>query len=225
MKILIIEDEVKIAHFMGNELRSKGYIVDETHSYDSALVQVENNEYDILCVDIHLGNQSGIDLIKTFRKDQFAGGIILVTAYNTTKTKITGLDAGADDYLTKPFELDELHARIRSLARRLNKGDSKLIYTLEDLSLNIETRTVLRGDKKIELSNREFTLLKYLMMNPNKILSRMQISENVWNTSFETDTNIVDVYINMLRKKIDYPFEKKLIHTIVGAGYALKLIE
>ena len=222
MKVLVVDDETKISSFISKDLRASGIQADEANSIDSALTLLENNQYDILCVDIKLGHQSGIDLIKQARQNEFRGGIVLVTAYNTTKTKVLGLDAGADDYMTKPFELDELKARLRSLYRRIDKSVSNQDLMVADLSVDLEKRTATRGETKIELSNREFLLLSFLIKNQGKVLSRSQIAEHVWDMHFDSDTNIVDVYINMLRKKIDYPFEKRLIHTVVGAGYVLK---
>lgn len=222
MKVLVVDDEPKIASFIGKELVSSGFLVDEANSYEGAISLIENNSYDIMCIDIKLGTRSGVDLVRECRAQGFKGGIILVTAYNTTKTKVTGLDAGADDYLTKPFELDELKARLRSLHRRLDKSSSQMVMEFEDLKLDVSTREVERSGQKINLSNREFLLLQYLMRNQGKVLSRGQIAENVWDLHFDSESNLTDVYINMLRKKIDYPFEKRLIHTVVGAGYVLR---
>jgi DNA-binding response OmpR family regulator len=222
MKILVVDDEPKIASFIAKDLVASGMQVDEANSYEGAISSLENNSYDILCVDIKLGSRSGVDLVRECRAQGFKGGIILLTAYNTTKTKVMGLDAGADDYLTKPFELDELKARLRSLHRRIDKSVNQTVIDFEDLRLDLSTRSVERSGKKISLSNREFLLLQYLMRNQGRVLSRGQIAENVWDLHFDSDSNLTDVYINMLRKKIDYPFDRRLIHTVVGAGYVLR---
>ena len=169
-----------------------------------------------------LTEQNGLDTARHIRRDGFTGPILMLTALSTTKDKVRGLDSGADDYLTKPFEFDELLARIRALLRRNSKNteSSKLRY--EDLEMDLISREVSREGQKMQLTQKEFALLEYFLRNPERPLPRTSISEHVWDVHFDSESNVIDVYINSLRKKVDTPFKNKLIHTVVGVGYVLK---
>jgi two-component system copper resistance phosphate regulon response regulator CusR len=172
---------------------------------------------------VMLPDQSGIDTARHFRRDGFAGPILMLTALSTTKDKIHGLDAGADDYLTKPYSFDELHARVRALLRRNPTGSSVTnVLKYSELELDLIHRKVKREGQEISLTAKEFALLEYFMRNPERPLGRVSIAEHVWDIHFDSESNVIDVYINLLRKKVDAPFSKRLIHTVVGTGYVLK---
>lgn len=222
MRILVVEDEKKMAQFLKKGLNEVGYAVDTTENGSTAESLVSHNEYDLVILDVMLPDQSGLDTVRHLRRDGFSGPVLMVTALSTTKDKVFGLDAGADDYLTKPYSFDELLARVRALLRRksainLNSG---LIYA--DLSMDLIHRRVTRQSQEIQLTQREFSLLEYFMRNAERPLSRTMITEHVWDIHFDPESNVVDVYVNLLRKKVDAPFSKKLIQTVVGLGYVLK---
>ncbi len=221
MRILVVEDQIKMANFIKKGLLAQGYIVDLSETGSGAESLIIENEYDLVILDVNLPDQNGMDTARHVRRDGSKIPILMLTALSSTKDKINGLDAGADDYLTKPFEFDELLARMRALLRR-NKAveSSKLRYA--DIEMDLVLRKVIRNQEEILLTTKEFALLEYFLRNPERPITRIEISEHVWDINFDTNTNIVDVYINMLRKKVDAPFEKKMIHTMVGYGYILK---
>lgn len=221
MKILVVEDQVKMAAMIKQGLTEVGYAIDLAESGLSAEALASGNEYDLIILDIMLPDQNGIDTARHLRRDGFEGPILILSALSTTKDKVIGLDAGADDYLTKPFSFEELHARVRALLRRKSqKGvNSKLNYG--ELELDLIHRKAKREGKEISLTSKEFSLLEYFMRHPDRPLGRMQIAEHVWDSNFDSDSNVIDVYVNMLRKKIDSPFKTKLIHTVIGVGYVL----
>jgi two-component system copper resistance phosphate regulon response regulator CusR len=221
MRILVIEDQPKMASFIKKGLNAQGYIVDVSETGMGAESLVAENAYDLLVLDVNLPDQNGMDTARHIRADGFKGPILMLTALSSTKDKIHGLDAGADDYLTKPFDFDELLARIRALLRR-NTGTESSKLRFADVELDLVLRKVVRGSVEVNLTTKEFSLLEYFLRHPNRPLTRVEISEHVWDVNFDTNTNVIDVYINMLRKKIDTPFPKKLIHTMVGYGYILK---
>lgn len=221
MRILVVEDQPKMASFIKKGLNAQGYIVDVSESGTGAESLVAENAYDLIVLDVNLPDQNGMDTARHIRNDGFKGPILMLTALSSTKDKIHGLDAGADDYLTKPFDFDELLARMRALLRR-NTGTETSKLRFADVEIDLVHRKVMRANVEINLTTREFSLLEYFMRHPNRPLTRVEISEHVWDVNFDTNTNVIDVYINMLRKKIDSPFEKKLIHTMVGYGYILK---
>lgn len=221
MRILVVEDQRKVASFLKQGLSEAGYAVDLAETGASAEIMVSNNEYDLIILDVMLPEQTGLDTARHLRADGFAGPILMLTALASTKDKVHGLDAGADDYLTKPFEFDELLARVRALLRRRNSEQTSMLK-FGDLEVNLLTREVKREGKEIVLTTKEFALLEYFMRNPKRPLSRVSISEHVWDVNFDSESNVIDVYVNMLRKKIDAPFKGKLIHTVVGYGYVLK---
>lgn len=226
MRILVVEDQVKMANFLKKGLNEVGYAVDVADSGTSAeSFMAQGGEYDLVILDVMLPDQNGIDTARHLRRDGYEGPIMMLTALSTTKDKIVGLDAGADDYLTKPYSFDELLARVRALLRRKSSAvtggaNSNLQYS--DLEVDLLHRKVRRSGQEVSLTTKEFALLEYLMRNPERPLGRVSIAEHVWDIHFDSESNVIDVYINMLRKKIDAPFNKKLIHTVVGVGYVLK---
>lgn len=223
MRILVVEDQPKMSAFLQQGLSEVGYAVDVARSGAAAESMAAQSDYDLVLLDLMLPDQSGVDTARHLRSEGFAGPILMLTALNTTKDKVRGLDAGADDYLTKPFAFDELLARVRALLRRpaaTTAQTSKLRYA--DLELDLIQRKVRRQSLEIPLTGKEFALLEYLLRNPERPLSRVSIAEHVWDLHFDSESNVIDVYINLLRKKIDHPFPQKLIHTVVGVGYALR---
>jgi DNA-binding response OmpR family regulator len=223
MRILVVEDQIKMANFLKKGLNEVGYAIDVAESGQAAETLAAENEYDLIVLDVMLPDQNGMDTARHLRRDGFEGPILMLTALSTTKDKVHGLDAGADDYLTKPYEFDELLARVRALLRRKpgqTTGASTLRYA--ELELDLIHRVAKRDNKEIPLTAKEFALLEYLMRNPERPLGRVSIAEHVWDIHFDSESNVIDVYINLLRKKVDAPFPKKLIHTVVGVGYVLK---
>lgn len=224
MRILVVEDQVKMAHFLKKGLNEVGYAVDIAESGGAAESYIGQSDYDLVILDVMLPDQSGIETARHVRRDGFSGPILMLTALSTTKDKVQGLDAGADDYLTKPYSFDELHARVRALLRRQSSTlpASANILKYSDLELDLIQRKARRGDKEITLTSKEFALLEYFLRNPERPLGRVSIAEHVWDIHFDSESNVIDVYINLLRKKIDAPFAKRLLHTVVGTGYVLK---
>lgn len=224
MRILVVEDQVKMAHFLKKGLNEVGYAVDIAESGGAAESYIGQSDYDLVILDVMLPDQSGIETARHVRRDGFSGPILMLTALSTTKDKVQGLDAGADDYLTKPYSFDELHARVRALLRRQSSTlpASANILKYSDLELDLIQRKARRGDKEISLTSKEFALLEYFLRNPERPLGRVSIAEHVWDIHFDSESNVIDVYINLLRKKIDAPFAKRLLHTVVGTGYVLK---
>jgi heavy metal response regulator len=221
MRILVIEDEVKIAQFIKRGLKEEGYAVDVSNDGEEGHFLLSSNEYDAIILDIMLPKIDGLTLCRTLRKEGNQTPIIMLTAKDTVKDKVKGLDSGADDYLPKPFAFEELLARVRVLLR---KKDSRVQTQLkvEDLVLDLLTHKVTRGDREIDLTVKEYALLEYLMRNAGNIVTRTMISEHVWDINFDTFTNVIDVYINYLRNKVDTGFADKMIHTVRGKGYLLK---
>lgn len=221
MRILVIEDEKKIADFIKRGLKEEGYAVDVAHDGENGLFMAKTNEYDLILLDLMLPKLDGIDVCKRLREARIATPIIMLTAKDALVDKVAGLDSGADDYLTKPFIFEELLARVRA---NLRKGDSQAStqIALADLSLDLATHTVMRAGKEIDLTAKEYALLEFLMRNKGTVVTRTMISEHVWDIDFDTFTNVIDVYINYLRKKIDGAYAQKLIHTVRGRGYILK---
>ena len=221
MRILVVEDERKIAQFIKRGLKEEGYAVDVASDGEEGHFLATTNDYDVVILDLMLPKIEGIILCKRLREEKIPSSIIILTAKDDVQNKIQGLDAGADDYLTKPFAFEELLARIRAALR---KNDQSLTTKLQvaDLTMDLLTHRVMRGNKEIILTNKEYTLLEYLMRHTASIIPRAVISEHVWDINFDTDTNVIDVYINYLRRKIDSGYKKKLIHTIRGRGYTLR---
>ncbi len=221
MRILLAEDEKRVSSFIQRGLKEEGFVVDAAADGEKALAFAELNPYDLIILDVMLPKQDGIQICKALRAKKIDSPILMLTAKNTTQDKVLGLNAGADDYLAKPFEFEEFIARVRALTRR--KSSSKqTVLQVEDLVLDPMTHKVCRGKTEIQLTAKEYTLLYYFMQNVNQVVTRTMISEHVWNESFDTFTNVIDVYVNYLRKKIDDGFEPILIHTLRGSGYTLK---
>ncbi len=226
MKILVIEDEQKVAAFLKNGLEEQGYQVDLAYDAYTGEKLALNNEYQMLLLDVIIPGINGLQLCRKIRDVRPSIPILMLTALGTTDDKVTGFDAGADDYLVKPFEFKELLARIRALTKRMytiaQEKSSEELLTVSDLQLDIGKKVAIRGGKVISLTAKEFCLLEYLMRNKGRVLSRPDIAEKVWDVTFDTGTNVVDVYVNILRKKIDKDFPNKLIHTRIGLGYVIK---
>lgn len=225
MHILIIEDDLRVAELIQRGLQEQGF--EPSLAYDglSGKKLALQNDYDLIITDIILPKIDGLDVCKEIRQSKPDTPIIMLTALGTTDDKIEGFDAGADDYLVKPFEMRELLARIRALLKRNSKTTANTtgnILKYDDLEMNLHTKIVKRSGQEISLTPKEFNLLMYMMQHPERVLSRVEIAEKVWDTHFDTGTNFIDVYINYLRKKIEKNFEKKLIHTKSGMGFILK---
>jgi two-component system copper resistance phosphate regulon response regulator CusR len=222
MRILLVEDEPKVAAFIKKGLEEQSYEVDQAYDGFYGKKLALENEYDLIILDVILPQKNGLEVCREIRQVKPAVAILMLTALGSTDDKILGLDSGADDYLVKPFVFQELVARIRALTRRSYDAPANEILRLADLELNLTKKTVARSGVPITLTAREFALLHYLMRNKERVVSRVDIIEQVWETSFDTGSNVIDVYINFLRKKIDKDFSPKLIHTLVGMGYVLK---
>jgi len=220
MKILLIEDEPQVVEFLKKGLTEKGYETEVAYDGHMGERLASKEDIGLIILDVILPNINGYDLCKRIREKGLQVPVLMLTALGTTDDKVSGFDAGADDYLVKPFEFEELLARIKALTKR----SSGLIQTskvikIADLSLDFNKKSATRSDKNIDLTGKEFELLEFLMKNKGRVLSRVEIAEKVWDITFDTGTNVVDVYISILRKKIDRDFEEKLIHTRVGLGY------
>ena len=224
LQVLLIEDEQRIAELIKRGLQEQGFNVMVAYDGEIGKKLAINNHYDIIITDIILPVISGIDLCKEVRLQKPDIPIIMLTALGTTNDKVEGFDAGADDYLVKPFDLRELHVRIRALLKRSssNVNAKGFILKYADLELNLHTKIVKRHNIEISLTPKELKLLQYMLQNTERVLSRTEIAENVWETTIDTGTNFIDVYINYLRKKIDRDFEVKLIHTKPGLGFIFK---
>jgi len=221
MRILVIEDEKKVASFIKRGLEEAGYTVDAAKDGEEGLYKVESEEYDLIILDLILPRKNGIEVCKELRQMKLNTPILILSAKDSVDDKVLGLDSGADDYLTKPFAFNELLARVRALLRR-GEALSQVKLQVGDLMLDSVTREVTRGGKEIKLTNREYSLLEYLMLNSGKVLSRTQLSEHVWDYTFDTFSNVIDVYVNYLRNKIDRDYDVKLINTVRGVGYVLR---
>jgi len=220
MRILVVEDEKKIAGFVKRGLKEEGYAVDVAADGDEGYELASVNDYDLIILDLMLPKCDGVTLCKKLRADKLEAPVIMLTAKTSVQDKVTGLDAGANDYLTKPFAFEELLARMRVLLRKPVQPATRM--QIADLVLDLLSHKVTRAGRDIVLSSREFALLDYLMRNAGTVVTRTMISEHVWDIDFDTNTNVIDVYINYLRNKIDADFDKKLIQTIRGRGYMLK---
>ncbi|MDG4476070.1 response regulator [Thiovibrio frasassiensis] len=221
MRILVVEDDPKIASFISMGLRQAGFSVDVADNGEDGLVRALDGAYGLAILDIMLPRLDGLSLLDQLRRRQVNTPVIILSAKRSVEDRIKGLQAGGDDYLTKPFSFSELLARVQALIRRAGAAPEATILQVEDLSLDKLTREVYRAERKIELQPREFSLLEYLMSNPGRVISKAMILEHVWDYNFDPQTNVVDVLICRLRNKIDRDFERKLIQTIRGVGYAL----
>jgi two-component system copper resistance phosphate regulon response regulator CusR len=221
MRILVVEDEAKVGSFIRRALEEESYAVDLCDDGSTGLDWARANSYDLIVLDVMLPGMSGLQVLEMLRKEKVNTPVLILTARAQVDQRVKGLDAGADDYLTKPFAIEELLARVRALLRR-GVGEGTGLLQIEDLSFNPATREVTRGGQRIELTSKEYALLEYFMRNPGRVLTRPMIAEHVWNLDFDTCTNVIDVYVNYLRNKVDRGRERKLIHTIRGSGYVLK---
>lgn len=219
MRILLIEDEAKVARFIQKGLEAEGYEVETASDGKIGEKKAKSADYDFIILDILLPKKNGFEVLQSLRKEGNKTPILVLTARSGTEDIVQGLDLGADDYLTKPFAFNELLARVRSLLRRETR--SKTVLKVNDLQLNTVTHKATRSGTTIDLTSREYAMLEFLMHNAAKLVTRQQLAKEVWGFDFDPGTNIVDVYVNHLRKKIDQKFEKKLLHTVRGRGYYL----
>ncbi len=221
MRILVVEDHKSVASFIMKGLREEGYAVDLAEDGDVGLNLARLNNYDVIVLDVMLPRRNGFQVASALREEHCNTPILMLTVKNEVEDKVRGLDAGADDYLTKPFAFAELLARIRALLRRQNPHQETSLG-IADLTLDPISHEVHRADRKIDLTAKEYGVLEFLLRNKNRVVTRTSIIEHVWDMHFDSDTNLVDVYIRYLRRKLDEGFERKLIHTMRGVGYVLK---
>src|SRR5215813_1659617 len=221
MRVLVIEDEQKMADLIKRGLEEEGMDVDTVADGDSGLEAGKTGRHDLIVLDLGLPGRNGLDVAQQLRNEGAKTPILILTAQDSTEMKVKGLDSGADDYLTKPFAFSEMLARIRALIRRTQPEDSTRLQ-IGDLVLNLINRKASRAGNEVQLTGKEFALLEFFMRHPDEILSREILSEKVWEETFDTLTNVIDVYINYLRNKVDRHYEPKLIHTVRGVGYMFK---
>lgn len=221
MRILVVEDEKKVSSFIKRGLEEEKYEVDTAFDGEEGLKMAMERPYEIVILDWMLPKQDGLSVLKELRAHKRSTPVLMLTAKDTVEDIVAGLDSGSDDYLTKPFAFAELLARVRALLRR-SEMDRGAELRFADLRIDPVTHKVWRDDKEIDLTAKEYALLEYFMRNPNQVLTRTMIADHVWDYTFDSFTNIIDVYVNYLRKKIDRDADKKLIHTVRGVGYILK---
>ena len=221
MRILLAEDEVDLNRIISKRLKKEGYSIDSCYNGEDALHYINVGEFDAIILDIMMPKMDGLEVLKSIRDMGNNTPVLFLTAKDSVEDRVKGLDAGAEDYLVKPFSFDELLARIRVMVRKQGKQITNE-YRYADLTVDISSRMVWRGNDKIALSAKEFEILEYMLRNKEVVLSREKIENHVWNFDYTGGTNVIDVYIRYLRKKIDDPYENKLIHTIRGAGYVLR---
>ena len=222
MKLLIVEDEKRLCQTIAKHLKAEGYTIDTCYNGSDAIDYIEGTEYDAIILDIMLPGIDGIAVLKKVRSKKLKTPVLLLTAKNTVEDKVTGLDSGADDYLTKPFSLEELSARIRVMIRRSGVERVDNFLTVGPLTLDTDKKVAIREGKEITLTAKEYSILEYLMHNKEIVLSREKIQQHIWNYDYEGGSNIIDVYIRTLRNKIDAKFDQKLIQTVRGLGYVIK---
>jgi DNA-binding response OmpR family regulator len=221
MRILVVEDEKKIASFVQRGLKECGFVVEVVHRGDEALEIILDNHFDAVVLDIMLPGRDGLSILRILRQRANSVPVLILTARGEISEKVEGLDLGADDYLAKPFSIDELTARVRALTRR-NSGENLVRYRVQDLILDLATRVGRRGARRIDLTTREFSLLECLMRAPGRVFTRTQLCQQVWEYHFDPESNLVDVYIQRLRRKIDDGETTKLIQTVRGVGYRIE---
>jgi DNA-binding response OmpR family regulator len=223
MRILIIEDELKLATVLREGLEGYGMKVSVALDGNSALAQVQEQSFDILLLDINLPDMQGTEVCRQLRAMRIATPVIMLTALGTTTDKLEGFDAGADDYLVKPFDFGELLARIRAVSKRIQSNQTPgAVLRIADLEIDVDAHEVHRGGQRITLTAKEFSLIEYLVRNKGRVLPRAEIAAKVWDLHFDRGTNVIDVYINSLRKKLDKNFGTKLIHTVTGVGFVVR---
>lgn len=221
MKILIVEDDSALLKIIGRRLREEGYVVDECRDGEEGFIHMETSVYDCIVLDWMLPVRDGISILQEYRRRGQTTPVLMLTAKDSVTDRVRGLDAGADDYLTKPFAHDELSARIRALLRRQG-SEKQASLSVGDLTMDTRAKRVVRAGESIALTSKEYALLEYFLHNQGIVLTRSQIADHVWNYDFDYDSNIVDVYVRYLRNKIDKPFSYPLIHTVRGFGYVLR---
>ena len=222
-RILLVEDEEKLARFVELELKHEGYQVDKAFDGRDGLEKAEGGNYELILLDIMLPGLNGLEVLRRLRKEENAVPVIMLTARDAVMDKVTGLDMGADDYITKPFSIEELLARIRAALRKQSaQKKEEAVMSCGDLIVDVSRHRVTRGGKEIELTSREFSLLQYFMENKTLVLSRDQLLEKVWGYGYMGETNVVDVYVRYLRGKIDEGYDNKLLQTVRGVGYVLR---
>jgi heavy metal response regulator len=222
MRVLVVEDDAKIAAYLKRGLEEQGYAVDAVSNGRDALDWIVAAPYDLAVLDVMLPEINGIDVCREMRRQGILTPVLMLTARDTVADRVVGLDSGADDYLVKPFAMPELLARLRALSRRNDQHTKDAIIKVADLTLDTATRKVQRAGRPIELTSKEYAVLEYLMRESGRVLTRTRIAEHVWNFDDVNQSNVVDVYIRNLRRKIDDPYDMKLIHTVRGAGYRLE---
>lgn len=221
MRILIAEDEKDLNAIIKKKMESEGYCADSCFDGEDALYYLEQADYDAVIMDVMMPKKDGFQVVEEYRKNGGKAPVLFLTARASVEDRVYGLDLGANDYLVKPFSFAELMARVRAMTRK-NSDSVSNIFTLGDLTVDISAKRVTRGNREIRLSSREFALLEYMIKNAGRVLSREQIENNLYNFDYEGGTNVIDVYIRYLRKKIDEGFDDKLIHTVRGSGYVLR---
>ena len=222
MRALVVEDDATIAAFVARGLREASFAVDEAADGEAGLEAARRQAYDVAIVDLMLPKRDGLSLIEELRRAGVTTPVLILSARRSVDDRVRGLQAGGDDYLTKPFAFAELLARVQALVRRASRAPEPTTLTFQDLALDLLSRRVTRGGTPIDLRPREFALLEYLLRNPGKVVSKTIILSHVWEYNFDPQTNIVDVLVSRLREKIDRPFEQKLLHTVRGVGYVLR---
>jgi DNA-binding response OmpR family regulator len=221
MRLLVVEDEKKLAGFIRRALMEDGHAVDLSYDGEDGAGLALGEEYDAIILDLQLPGRDGISILRELRRMKKTTAVIVLTARDTLKDRIRGLDEGADDYIVKPFALEELRARVRAILRR-GKGTAGSILEYSDLVMNLLDRNVTRAGRAITLTQKEFAFLEFFLRNPERVLTRTSIAEHVWDQDFDSESNVVDVFVNVLRKKLEAGKERRLIHTVRGAGYVLK---
>ena len=221
MKVLVVEDDRDMNRIVSRHLSACGFTVEACQVGNEARSRLNDERFDVIVMDISLPDDNGLEIIRWMRRKGINSAVILLTAKDSVSDRVVGLDSGADDYITKPFSLEELSARVRALTRRMTENKDN-IYQIADLTLDIKRRTVTRGGKAIDLSLREFAILEYLIRNSGIVLTREQIEQYIWNYDNIGNSNNVEVYISSLRKKIDAGHEQKLIHTVRSVGYTIR---
>jgi DNA-binding response OmpR family regulator len=221
MRILVVEDEKKVASFIKKGLEEDYYVVDVALDGKDGSNRALSDEYDLIILDVMLPYKDGITILKEIRTEKISTPVLMLTAKDTIADKVIGLDSGADDYLAKPFAFDELLARVRALLRR-NNNEKNVVLKVLDLKLDTQSHRAYRKEMEILLTPKEYAILEYLMFNKNKVISRVKLSEHVYDYHFDSDTNVIDVYINKIRNKLEKGFDKQILYTIRGVGYTIK---
>ncbi len=221
MKILVVEDEQKVANFLQKGLKEEQFVVDVAYDGPEGESMAMENDYDLILLDVMMPGKDGVMVLESLRANKNDTPVIMLTAKDMVVDKLKGFEAGCDDYIPKPFSFEELLARIRAVLRR-RSGVGSNVLKFADLTLDLISHKVIRGGREIELTAKEYALMEYFMRNPNRVLTRTMISQHVWDYNFDSFTNVIDVYVNYLRNKVDRDFSQKLIHTVRGVGYILR---